>query len=65
MFSLPVAFTDGTRMPELGVTKPVEDVIFVFHEIQLLLKVVNTSKAAGPDGLPNALLKSCVHYITP
>lgn len=46
MFSLPVAFTDGTRMPELGVTKPVEDVIFVFHEIQLLLKVVNTSKMA-------------------
>lgn len=59
VFSLPVASTDERRMSDLGVTKPMEGVTFDLRGILVLLEGLNSSKAAGPDGLPNALLKLC------
>lgn len=65
VFSLPVADNVRTERPVWGGVAPMEDILFDSHGINILLERSSVSKAAGPDGLPNALLKSCARSITP
>lgn len=64
VFSLPVSDNVRTERPVWGGVAPMEDILFDSHGINILLERSSVSKAAGPDGLPNALLKSCARSIT-
>lgn len=58
VFSFPLVPNDQHWVSNIVVIKPIESILFDIHGIQRLLEELNTSKAAGPDNLPNALLLS-------
>lgn len=65
VFSVPGTQTNAYRLsvPSPGETQ-MDDIVFYSQGVETLLKRLDVSKASGPDGLPNARLKSCAHIVS-
>ena len=44
---------------------PLKNIIIDTNGVTKLLKNLNTSKASGPDAIPNSILKGCAEQLSP
>lgn len=63
MFS-PPSISDEVEELERSPIIAMDDIAITARSMEVVLRGLDPSKVAGPDGLPSALLKSCSHHVS-